>query len=218
MNYIDPSLIVYLLALGGGVFALVSSKKLQVAYRWLGIYLLAAGILQLVGSIIYRDILHISNTPLFNFAIFLYHFILFMVFYYLSERKATRNIIIILFGISTLVLAYLIIHQIPAYQLSMKAVVLESFIYAVCAMLSLLEFMLSAVAENPIKNSRFIALSGILFYFSASAFSFAGRELIQEVTGDFYNYINVVLMFLFYSILILAIYMNKKRNLSSDNS
>lgn len=210
------SLVIYIIAISGGVFAMVFYKNLQPAYKWLGIYLLAVGLIQLVGGFIIRDILDVSNTLLYNIAIFVYNFILFMVFYYLYERKITRNIVILLFGISTLVMAYMVITHVPVHQVSMKVIVLGSFVYAVCAMLSLLDFMLSDVAENPIRNSRFIALSGILFYFSASGFFFAGREVIQELTGQLYNYINVVLMFLFYSILILAIYMNKRQNLRHE--
>ncbi len=210
------SLLIYAISLGGAIFAMVNYKKLHPAYRWVGIYLLAVGLLQLFAAFIIKKLFHGSNTSLYNFAIFFYHFILFTIFYYLSGRKITRNIVMLIFGISTLVIAYFVKTHMPAYQVSMKAIVFGSFVYAVCAMLSLLDFMLSDVAENPIKNSRFIALSGILFYFSASGIYFAGRELLQEFAGGLYNYINIVLMGLFYSILIVAIYMNKKKYSSHD--
>lgn len=209
-------LIICVISLSGGIFAMVSYRDMQPAYRWIGIYLLAVGLIQFVAVFIINKVFHDSNTSLYNFAIFFYQITLFMVFYYLSERKIARNVVIRIFGISTLVIGYILISQVSAYQVSMKAIVFGSFVFAVCAMLYLLDFMLSDVAENPIKNSRFVALSGILFYFSASGVFFAGREMLQEFAGQFYNYINLVLMLLFYSILTFVIYMNKKRNLSND--
>ena len=195
---------------------MVSYRKLQPAYRWTGIYLIAAGLIQIVGSFILGDILKITNTAVYTFAIFLYHFILFMVFLNLTERKITRNILILLFGISTLVMAYLVIHQVPASQLSIKAAVVGSLVYAISAMVYLLDFMFSQTAENPVKSSNFIVLSGILFYFSASGVYFAINEVSKVIDASFFIYINLVLSFFFYSILILAIYMNKKRNLNHD--
>lgn len=195
---------------------MVSYRKLQPAYRWTGIYLIAAGLIQIVGSFILWDILKITNTGVYTFAIFLYHFILFMVFLNITDRKTTRNIVILLFGISTLVMAYLVIHQVPASQFSLKAAVLGSLVYAVSAMLYLLDFMFSPTAENPVKSPNFIVLSGILFYFSASGVYFAINEVSAVIDASLFIYINLVLLFFFYSILILAIYMNKKRNLSRE--
>lgn len=216
MNSVKLWFILYALAIGGGIFALISMKKLHLAFRWIGIYLLAAGIIQFVGGFIYWKVLHISNTPLFSFAIFAYHFILFMVFLNLTERKITKSITIALFGVSAFLMVYLVINQVPTYQLSLKAVVLGCFVYAVSAMLYLLDYMNSSAIGSPIKNSRFIALSGMLFYFSASGVYFAANQLFPEAREVGFTYINQILLVLFYTILTFAIYTNKKRNLSND--
>lgn len=216
MNYDILLLIVSLFALGGGIFALISYAKLRVAYRWIGIYLIAAGIIQIVSGYILITIMHISNTPVYNVAIFVYHFILFMVFYYLSKRIVTRNSMMVLFGLSLIGMAYLVINHVPHYQISIKAIVIGCFVYSVCAMLYLSDYMLSTEIENPIKNSRFIALSGILFYFSASGVSFALNEISPMESAHRFIYINMVLLIVFYSILILSVYINKRKKVSHE--
>lgn len=200
-----------LLAVLGGGYALIHFQKLSIAFKWLGVYLFVAGIVQVVA--IYLKYRGISNTPLYNVAIFVYHFLLFMFFWKLPIRKYYKRIIAGLFLISTFGIFYFISVQYPVNWTSFRAIVLANLVYILSALLGLLNILRSAVAENPLKNSRFLAYCGILFYFTTSAVYFiATNFFVGKITPGLLAYFNLILLVLFYSFLIVVFRVEIKQN------
>lgn len=208
----DTQSLLYLIAFAGGVYAVVNRKRVRAAFVWLGIYLIASGLLQFIGMVMIKHY-GINTTGMYNVVIFVYHFILFMFFISLPSERNHNGKITLLFILGALLILYFILSNEVKSWFSYKAIILSNLIYTAAALFYILDLLRSTVAENPLRSGRFIALFGILFYFATSAVYFAMIQVfLGRITPGLLRWVNIVLLFFFYIIQIVAIHLEIKQH------
>lgn len=205
-------LLLYMIVILGGIYAFVHYRRLKYAFRWIGVYLFMAGLIQLTGYMLHFRF-DVSNTGVLVFAIFAYHFILFMYFVNLPGKKSYRNIMIVLFILGLIGLLYFVLQPLPPQWLPVKAIIFGNLIYASSAILFLLGILRSPKAENPLTSSQFISLGAMLLYFSTSSVYFSVVEMFAgKISNALLVNFNLILLYVFYIALIYAIQMEIKCN------
>lgn len=200
---------IYSICLGAGLLCFFNFKKLNRAFRWLGVFLVFAGISQIFARIL-LDITG-SNLRFYNYAILINTILIFMVFINIQAAKATKLWLRSLFVFGFLITLFFVWESLENEEFSILGLATMSVTVAIASLIVLFGMLRNPLQSSPLKMGWMWMLMGFLFYYSSSfsywtAYHFASENITRSALQN----VNIVLILIFYLILLTSVIIQLK--------
>lgn len=203
------------IAIGTGLYGLIVNKYMRTSFRWIAVFLLSAGLIQLAAY--FSVLIFKTNLLLYNIATLFYYIVIYLVFAHFTRSKTISKINNILFLIGGIAILALVAFAINTNSLSIAAITISGFVFSVASMVYLLDLIRTPGSQSPFKTGKIYALGGILLYYSATIFFWASKKISASMNYNIpreslirAEYINQVMIIIFYVILLISLVVEKK--------
>lgn len=206
LNYILLSI-----ALFGGLFGLSQYKKIRRSFVWLSVFLLFSGLAQFLA--IYLGSRLGTNKVFLSLLTPFYYIFIYLIFSNFSKNKLTlkaNNLVFIIGSVPVFIYTVIAINK---GALAIEAISITNVVYSIGAMIFFLDLLNTPIKISPFRLPKFYALTAFLFYHSAIFFFWTSQSLFKtELNKMSLGMVNVVMLLIYYSILSVAIIVERKHN------
>ncbi len=207
---ISPSrIIIYTICLTSGVICMINFGKLNKSFRWLGVFLLVAGLSQIIALILV-SILG-TNLAFYNCVTLINIVLIFLIFISIQSSSRTKRWLKIIFSFGFIITAALVWHGLTKNDMSIRGLAAMSVTAALGSLIVLLGMLRNPLKSSPLRMGWLWLLMGFLFYYTGTFSYWTAFNFVKELNTKYtLQNLNVILIILFYLILLTAIIVQLK--------
>ena len=200
-----------IIAVLGGLYGLSQYKNIRKSFLWLSVFLLFSGLAQFLA--IYLGYKFGNNKTFLSLLTPFYYIFIYLIFSNFSKNRLTLKVnnLVFIFG-SIPIFIYTVI-AINKGALAIEAISISNVVYSIAAMIFFLDLLNRPIKISPFRLPKFYALTAFLFYHSAIFFFWTSQSLFKtELNKISLGMVNNVMLLIYYTILSVAIIVERKHN------
>lgn len=208
--------IIYTVSITSSAICFINFGKLNKSFRWLGVFLLFAGLSQIIAQLLVIN--SGTNITFYNCVTLINLVLIFLVFMHVQSTPKTKKWLITIISLGFIITAAFVWRGLLNGQFSFRGLASMSVTVALGSLVVLFGMLRNPLNSSPLKMGWLWLLMGFLFYYASTFSYWTAINFLKELNTKLtLQHVNIILIIIFYLILLTAIIIQLKFGDANNN-